>query len=593
MRGPPRSSLYGDLYFSEQDGLAEARAVFLAGCGLPERWTGRGRFCVGELGFGTGLNIVALIDLWRRTRAPDAQLSIFSLEAHHLSRDEAAGALAAWPELAPVADRLIGAWPGRARGFHRLEWPDLGVTLDVAMMEVAAALGGWSGQADAWLLDGFAPARNPAMWTDAVLSLVAARSAPGARAATFTVAGQVRRGLEAAGFAVARAPGFGAKRERLEATWPGVSPAPPALPRVAIVGAGIAGASLARAFAAQGAAARVFDQAGPGAGASGGSAALVSPRLDAGLGPQAALFAQAFARAVDLYGQAGEAVIAGGALQLAIGPKDARRFAAIAGADLFEPGSARLADAAVASERLGEAAPGGLWLDHALVIEPARVSEAWLPAVETAAVAEVCHEDGEWRLLTADGEALASAEVVCLAAGMASGRLTPGLPLTAVRGQATRLTGPSWPFAALFGGWVMPTRDGVLIGATHDRGDEATDTRPEDHARNLAALAQVLPGLAARLAGILPAAETGVRAATSDYLPLAGAGPEAAAGLFVLSGLGSRGFTLAPLLAEHVVALALGAPSPLPRDLAALVDPARFAMRALRRRGESNRVAAR
>ncbi|MDQ2860958.1 MAG: FAD-dependent oxidoreductase, partial [Pseudomonadota bacterium] len=132
---------------------------------------------------------------------------------------------------------------------------------------------------------------------------------------------------------------------------------------------------------------------------------------------------------------------------------------------------------------------------------------------------------------------------------------------------------------------VVPTREGVLFGATHDRGDESLRARLIDHQRNLKALARGLPELAARLAGVRLEARTGVRAATSDYLPLAGAVPGAESGLFVLSGLGSRGFTLAPLLGEHLSALALGAPSPLPGDLAALVDPARFARRARRRLG--------
>src|SRR4051812_2797141 len=96
--GQPRSRLYGDVYFSTEDGLAEARAVFLRGCGLPDAWAGRGRFVVGELGFGTGLNIVALLHLWRETRPPGAVLQIFSVEAHPLPVDDARRALANWPE---------------------------------------------------------------------------------------------------------------------------------------------------------------------------------------------------------------------------------------------------------------------------------------------------------------------------------------------------------------------------------------------------------------------------------------------------------------------------------------------------------------
>ncbi|MGZ3378405.1 MAG: tRNA (5-methylaminomethyl-2-thiouridine)(34)-methyltransferase MnmD, partial [Phenylobacterium sp.] len=193
--GQPRSRLYDDVYFSAEDGLAEARAVFLQGCRLPDAWAGRDRFTVGELGFGTGLNVLALVDLWARTRPPGARLHVFSVEAHPLSADDARRALAHWPELSGLAARLTAQWPGQAKGPHRVEFRDLGVILDVAVGEAGEALAGWSGRADAWFLDGFAPARNPAMWSEAVLAGVARRSAPGARAATFTVAGSVRRGL--------------------------------------------------------------------------------------------------------------------------------------------------------------------------------------------------------------------------------------------------------------------------------------------------------------------------------------------------------------------------------------------------------------
>ncbi|MFZ5727885.1 MAG: tRNA (5-methylaminomethyl-2-thiouridine)(34)-methyltransferase MnmD, partial [Pseudomonadota bacterium] len=294
-QGQPRSRLYGDVYFSTLDGLAESRAVFLQGCGLPEAWAGRRRFTVGELGFGTGLNILALLDLWRRTAPAGAWLDIFSIEAHPLAAEEAAAVLAAWPEVADLAELLVRRWPGRARGFHRLDLPEVRATLDLAVMEAGEALAGWTGAADAWFLDGFAPSANPQMWRQEVLDLVAARSAAGARAATFTVAGDVRRGLQAAGFEVAKRPGFGRKRERLEARRAGEPVSRPAPSRVAVIGAGVAGASVRRALGLQGVEAVVFDARGRGSGGSGNPAALVTPRLDAGLGPVAALFAQALA----------------------------------------------------------------------------------------------------------------------------------------------------------------------------------------------------------------------------------------------------------------------------------------------------------
>ena len=589
--GSPRSHRFGDVYFSAEDGLAESRAVFLEGCGLPDAWTGRRRFVVGELGFGTGLNIAALIDLWRRAGPPDAHLHVFSVEAYPIAADEAARALSAWPELAPVADRLLAAWPDGRRGFHRAELRDWRVTLDVAVADVAEALEQWRGRADAWFLDGFSPALNPQMWTPQVLALVAARSAPGARAATFTVAGAVRRGLEAAGFAVERRSGHGRKRERLEARLSnvqaeGAAPPDSAPPRVAVIGAGIAGASLARAFAALGVVVIIVEAAQTGAGASGNPAALVTPRLDAGLGAVAALHAQAFARAVDLYRtETPDAVVARGALQLERQARDAARFDALAGWDGFAPGAlARWAPEEVAGalgEPAGPASPrmGALVFRDALVIQPAAVLDAWLAGAArvSAEVTRLECNGGGWRLLAGE-RIVAEADAVVVASGPATSRLLPDLPLRLVRGQTSWAKGVASGPAAAWGGYALPTRAGVLFGATHDRDDTDAEVRDVDHARNLALLAQGRPGLAASLAGAELGGRASVRATTPDHDPVAG---EVAPGLYVLSGLGGRGFTLAPLLAEQIAACVCGAPSPLPAGLAQRVHPGRFEPKAL------------
>jgi tRNA 5-methylaminomethyl-2-thiouridine biosynthesis bifunctional protein len=170
---------------------------------------------------------------------------------------------------------------------------------------------------------------------------------------------------------------------------------------------------------------------------------------------------------------------------------------------------------------------------------------------------------------------------VILAAGAATAALAPEVVLTPVRGQASFLDTAERPAAVAWGGYILPTRTGLLFGATHDRGDTGCETRVADHARNLEALATVRPGLAARLDTDQLEGRAAIRATTADHLPLAGAAQ--APGVFLLTGFGSRGFSWAPLLAEHVAALAVAAPSPLPRDLAELVDPARFAWRAAKR----------
>jgi len=586
----PRSQRFDDIYFSAVDGLAEARAVFLQGCGLPDAWTGRRRFVVGELGFGAGLNIVALLELWRRTRPADGRLNIFSVEAYPLSKAEAARALSAWPELTEVAALLLKVWPDGRRGFHRLDLDPLEATLDLWIGDVAQGLDAWRGAADAWFLDGFAPARNPQMWRQEVLDLVCARARPGARIATFTVAGAVRRGLVQAGARVEKRPGFGAKRERLEAWIEPVGETRPAelSPRVVIVGAGIAGAALARAFKREGTEVLVIDEAGAGAGASGNPSALVTPRLDAGLGVAAVLHAEAFARAVQLYAdETPQAIIDRGAVQLEASPRDAARFAKLAAWDGFTPGTMSSLTSAAVSRQLGEAlAPAALSYAQALVIRPQAVLDAWLAEtpVRVAQAARLERLAEGWRLRDASGATIAEADVVVLAGGPASRNLAPGdgaSALMAVRGQASWTSAP-YPLggACAWGGYAIPTADGgVLFGSSHARNDWGVDLRAADETHNLALLAQGRPALASAIMSDLETTplrgRASLRAATPDHLPLAGR-LGAREGLYILAGLGARGFTLAPLLAEHIVAETLDAPSPLQRCVKAAIVPARF-----------------
>ncbi len=419
------------------------------------------------------------------------------------------------------------------------------------------------------------------MWSEDVLGLVAARSAPGARLATYTVAGAVRRGLEAHGFALDRRPGFGRKRERLEARFSGEAALQPRRPTVAILGAGVAGASLARAFAAQGVLATIFADPNIGA-ASAAPAALVAPRLDAGLGPVAELSAQAVHRALDLYETVPEAIIARGARQIAMTSKDPERFARIATSDLFAAGAMRLCETAEGSSALEMSE------DSAVVVDPTRVLQAWAPSVTATAIHALERTDHGWRLLDGSGGIIGQADVVVVASGAAGATLLPALPLRPVRGQASLAAIAAPSISTVFGGYAIPTRTGVMFGATHDRDDLGLEMRERDHARNLETLREALPDLAAQAERSPLEAHVGLRAGTPDFLPLAGLASPGNSGLFVLGGLGSRGFTFAPLLAEHIVALAIGAPSPLPLALSRLVDPARFAER-LARRGRPRR----
>lgn len=206
----PVSTRFGDPYFSLHDGLAETRHVFLAGNGLPGRF--RGGFHVAELGFGTGLNLLATVQAWRRAGIA-GRLEYTSFEAYPMAADDMARALAAFPELAGAAAPLLAGWRRGARGFALA--PD--IALRVILGDARRTLPAWPGAADAWYLDGFSPARNPEMWGEALLREVFAHTRPGGTAASYTAAGFVRRGLAAAGFDVSRTCGHGTKRHMTRA----------------------------------------------------------------------------------------------------------------------------------------------------------------------------------------------------------------------------------------------------------------------------------------------------------------------------------------------------------------------------------------
>ncbi|MGE0410269.1 MAG: tRNA (5-methylaminomethyl-2-thiouridine)(34)-methyltransferase MnmD, partial [Amphiplicatus sp.] len=308
----PRSIFFGDIYFSG-DGEAEAGHVFLKGNALEARFAGAARFSIGELGFGTGLNFLTTWALWRRAAGPRARLRYFSVERFPLDAADLARAHRAWPGLQDLAARLRAALPPPARGLHQIDMAE-DVTLLLGLGEAGDILARAEGPVDAWFFDGFSPAKNPDMWRTALFEEAARLSAPTATFATFTVAGDVRRALAAAGFAAEKCPGFGRKREMLcgrierrparspRASWfqpAGGGPLAPGA-RLAIIGGGIAGASLAREARRAGLRPTIFDPEGLAAGASGNRAGLVMPRLDLGGGAGARFFVLSYLHTIRL-----------------------------------------------------------------------------------------------------------------------------------------------------------------------------------------------------------------------------------------------------------------------------------------------------
>lgn len=278
----PVANAYGDVYFSAAGGLAESEYVFLRHNQLPARFVAGQPFTVVETGFGTGLNCLLAADHWLRTAPASGQLHLISFEKHPLRLEDLKRAQAGWKQLAPLTQALQAGYPPLLPGWHFIRLAD-NISLWLWLGDVHAGLADLDVSVDAWFLDGFAPAKNPEMWTEALFQQMARLSYQGTTFATFTAAGAVRRGLQAVGFQVEKVPGFGRKREMLCGRFAaGTCQTKPAQPRtLAVVGAGLAGAAVAHRAAQAGVAVTVFEAEQPACAASGNRAGVFHPLITA------------------------------------------------------------------------------------------------------------------------------------------------------------------------------------------------------------------------------------------------------------------------------------------------------------------------
>jgi tRNA 5-methylaminomethyl-2-thiouridine biosynthesis bifunctional protein len=622
--GTPRSRQFDDVYFSARDGLAETRHVFLNGIGAPEVWQGAANFTIAETGFGTGLNFIAAWRLWRDTALDNARLHYISAEGWPMARDDMAQALARWPELAAERDALLDAYPRRRPGFHHLVLDGGRVRLTLLFGEAAEMFGQLDATVDAWFLDGFAPSRNPEMWRPALFHQVARLSKPSARVATFTVAGVVRRGLAEVGFEVEKVPGFGTKRQCLTGIYQGrsetvgdtpwfASPVPVKPKHVAVIGAGIAGLSAARALLNRGIRVTVLDRAAePLAEASGNPAAVVEPQVARG-GTGRALHEAAFLYARRFYENLREGGFrACGALHQAGDADAADKFRQIIRDD-------DAPDPLFSSARWVEGAEA-LLIPDAGIVEPPRLREPLTEGLDLRLGSEVTglERGGKGWLVRLGFEAL-TVDAVVIAGGIGSAAFVhdPALPMTARRGQVSLIPlVEGINHVMSYGGYLTPAVEGTngsfhVLGATFDDADPTDEgwraVTAASHDENRDKLKAALPGVA-----VSDPTEwqgrTGLRATTPDRLPVAGGVVDEAQfldafaplrtgakdadfppvpyqpGLYVLTGLGSRGFATAPLLGELIAAEMTGTPAPLPRSLREAIHPARFLVRGLKRR---------
>ena len=652
--GVPRSLDHDDIYHPKEGAHAQARHVFLQGNGLPQRWQGRRQFCILETGFGLGHNFLATWAAWQADPHRCDELHYVCLElhppcpedllrAHQLTAGEPDGP----PGHEARSRALVTAWPPPLSGLHALEFTGNGASADpgpgrvhltLAFGDARQLLPKIVGRFDAFYLDGFAPKANPEMWDPWLLRVMARLAVPDATAATWSVAQPVREGLQAAGFAVERVPGFGAKREMTIARFASRGPrrTPAGRPqgpwrgeqRAVIVGAGLAGALAAQALAQRGWACTVLDSAGtPAQGASGNPAGLFHGVLHRDDGAHARLHRHAALAAARHYGPLIRSGTVLGGLDglLAVrgegstaNETDRLESQGLPGyaEGLTQGEASRLAQASLCGPAL-HFLQGG-WVDPAAIVRHALAS----PGVHFQGNARVkalqapVEGDPAWSLVDEAGRPLARAPLVVLAAGAGlpvlaedMGRELSALgPQEVTRGQLTWFACHSTLRTPVTGhGYAVSLPDGRLLCGASQRPVQARDQDDrllqENQAWNLARL-HTLTGLCPAEGSAL-GGRASRRVHTPDRLPLIGPAPRADLapharrdqprfiprhpGLFIIGALGSRGLIWAPLAARLLCGWLDASPMPLEADLLDALDPCRWWVRQSRRVASTDR----
>ena len=582
--GTPVSQHYGDVYFSRSHGLEESSHVFLNGNQLAERWQQLPKdahFIIIETGFGTGLNFLDAWQLWRATASSSARLHYISIEKHPLPIPDITRALSQWPQLEPLARALLRDFPPALPGIHPLQLDDdlrlslgfgdiIDVLADICDCDHPLLRGISSIAADAWFLDGFAPAKNPQMWTQAVFDHIASLSKPGTSFATFTAAGQVKRGLQAAGFAVNKTPGFGRKRDMLCGDYGAPAlPEPATVPRrnivpawhcstqgdsfkdkrAVVIGAGLAGCHTARALADSGWQVTVLEQAAQSASAaSGNPSGILYTRLSHKDSDQAEFALSSYLYACRHYHAyfdrqllcSGDDGLLNGMLQLGFNAKERDNIEGIGQRYQNFEQIVRHVSATEASELSGiEIADPALFFPASGWLKPRRVCRILLDheairMVTNCQVAELKYHQGSWHLRAESGDRFETPLCV-IGCGVDSSafELLAQLPTRSVGGQITRLPAetPVPAVSLCHSGYVAPDgNNSVYCGASFRVNDSACDLREQDHQQNLQQLAKHIPGMLhpEQLFQMSPGQMQGraaVRCTTPDYLPIVGPVP--------------------------------------------------------------------
>lgn len=565
--GVVRSRLYGDIYFSTRGAIAETQHVFLAGNHLPARFLAREYFTIGELGFGTGLNFLVAWKTFVESGA-SGRLHMFSVEKHPLTPDQLRTVLAHYPELDRYAQALLAQYPLLLPGLHRLQFGPVSLTLGFG--DALDLLRDTHARVDAWFLDGFSPARNDTMWSQPLLQEVARLSAPDATFATFTVARAVRDGLKEAGFATEKRPGFAHKRDMLTGTYEGTTCVAAGEPPredagITIIGAGMAGATLAHALAERGYRVTVYEKETIASDASGNPAGVLYPQLTKYYQPATAWHFTGYdftRRKLQQWQSMGVEFHRIGMLKIARDAADEDKLRSIRDTLQLHPDVARWVERDEASSLAGaDVTHGGFWFEDGIWLPPEKLCRTLLSHPNIT-----LHE--HHAITTLDG---LGNDPIILANAHAAHTLSPHpLKLGISAGQVSHVrTDTKLRCILCHRGYAIPQAEGMVIGATYDRNDTSRAVTAQNHEANMADLARALaqPITMETLGG-----RTSIRATTPDRLPYVG---KIRDGLWVSAGHGSRGLISAPLAAEVIASAIAGEMPPVTRPLLRAVDPLR------------------
>ncbi len=628
----PYSPEYDDIYYSREGGRSESEYVFVNQNHLQERCKLVDQFVIAETGFGMGLNFVLTLKAWSESANKNSTLHYIGIEKHPVSPDDIFRLSELFPDLSGYFEELLLIYPLPVEGVHVRTLLGGRVYLHLQFMDVVDALKHQHFNVDAWYLDGFGPAKNSGLWSEQVFKCIAQNSKTGATLSTYTCAGAVRRGLTSAGFDVKKVKGYGRKREMIFAVaakpcsvsskspWYDVQPSEIKNKTITIIGAGLAGLSVAWFFAQRGWQVTVIDRYGSVAQeASGNPAGLVLPRLSLDNKSESMFYSSAFLYAINqldkLQSQTSEQFwFKNGVFSI---DKNGKTGAVIKKYNYPESFINTVHEKDIPAYLACESRELSFYPLAGWAL-PEKICEAMAKACGnklarlTAEVHDINHVDGVWQILNAQGETVMTSEVVVVANGVGVSEIdkTSYLPVSAVRGQMTAVpiseTSAQLEHAVSFDAYVTPQYNGThYVGASYSLHEKSKDLLVADQEDNLLRLEKALPGLFSHPDNLN--GRVGFRAVSTDRIPIIGQIPDEPAfkslykdlhhgkpaehyksgqylpGLYVSAAHGSRGMCSCFLSAEIIVSMVENSPTPVSKEVIDIVNPARFLIRKFKR----------